>query len=196
MSMDQKLALDERLCKVQIASNYRVPTGHFVRFCLCSWCNVFLAWLLNSCNIEPPAGGTASKSFNKTLKMIKRCTLCFIIEQEQQQLSYTLFHPLCCAWCFVKHFLNVPPAIWPILQLRCSPTGNRNFWQITKHHDWGYRTQHSVEPLLWKQPSKLSIFLHFLRGSGHPLKSFYCFCNLQRGFSSVWCHLHMFTIPS
>ena len=34
--------------------------------------------------------------------------------------------------CYVDHFLHVPPAVWLILQLLCSPTGNRNFRKKTK----------------------------------------------------------------
>ena len=42
---------------------------------------------------------------------------------------------------FRKAFLHVPLAVRLILQLRCSPIGNKNFQNKTKHHDWGDETQ-------------------------------------------------------
>ena len=45
---------------------------------------------------------------------------------------YTVGRPLS------RYFWQVPPAVGLILQLLCSPTGNRNFGKITKqkHHEW------------------------------------------------------------
>ena len=49
---------------------HSASSGHSLRFCLCflrsSYCNCFLAWLHRSCDIFPPACGTAMKYFNKT----------------------------------------------------------------------------------------------------------------------------------
>ena len=46
--------------------------------------------------------------------------------------------------CFVKLFWHVQPAIGLILQLLCSPTGDRNFWQETKQNITTEGKQHSV----------------------------------------------------
>ena len=39
-------------------------------------------------------------------------------------------------WYFVTQFWHIPPTVGLILQLLCSPLGNRNFCKVTKHHDW------------------------------------------------------------
>ena len=39
--------------------------------------------------------------------------------------------------CFVEHFCRLPSAVGLTLQLLCSPIGNRNFQNKTKHREWG-----------------------------------------------------------
>ena len=38
------------------------------------------------------------------------------------------------SWYFVEHILHVPPAVGPILQLLCSPIGNRDLQKKTKQN--------------------------------------------------------------
>ena len=54
---------------------------------------------------------------------------------------YTVWHSVICTRHFVKHIWNVPLAVGLILQLLCSPIGNRNFQEKTNHHDRADATQ-------------------------------------------------------
>ena len=64
-----------------------------------------------------------------------------------QQIPFC--HPVHCvstlqSWCFVKHFSHVPLAVGLILQLLCSPIGNRNFQKKRKQNITTEGTKHSV----------------------------------------------------
>ena len=51
------------------------------------------------------------------------------------------------SWYFVKHFWHVPPAVWLILQLLCSPFGSQNFQKKLKENITTEWTPHSVLPI-------------------------------------------------
>ena len=68
------------------------------------------------------------------------------------------------SWCFVMHFLNVPPAIGQILQRLCSPIGYQNFLKKTQVNIKTERTPQSVCVIL------LCLLLSWIHGQMRALR--------------------------